>query len=194
MSAEMSPELSPEMNPDMSPDSNSGTSPDSGRVEIRLLEIRPLEADDFDAILALAEIIEEAPHWSRAQYEELLPGGPDRPSRPRIVLVARDARTREVLGFIVAGLVPPEAELESIAVAQSARRRGVGGRLLASLVTALRTSGIPSEIRDLHLEVRTSNQSALAFYRAQNFKQTGIRPGYYADPEEDAVLMTLRLE
>jgi [ribosomal protein S18]-alanine N-acetyltransferase len=162
-------------------------SPDSAHVEIR-----SLHADDLDEIIAIAEILEEAPHWPRARYEELLPAGdllPDQSSRPRIALVARDARSGEILGFIVANLAGPEAELESIAVAAHARRRGVGRLLLASLVTRLRTEGIA----DLHLEVRASNFGATRFYQAQDFKQTGVRPRYYADPEEDAVLMTLRL-
>jgi ribosomal-protein-alanine N-acetyltransferase len=156
------------------------------------LEIRPIEADDFDAILAIAEIVEEAPRWSRAHYEELLPTGdllPDRTSRPRIALVAQDTHSREILGFVIASLVGPEAELESIAVAAPAQRRGIGRLLLASLVTRLRAAGTA----DLHLEVRASNLAAISFYRAENFKQAGVRRRYYADPEEDAVLMTLHL-
>jgi [ribosomal protein S18]-alanine N-acetyltransferase len=156
------------------------------------LEIRPLNGDDFDEVLAVAEIVEEVPQWSRAHFEEFLPAGdllPDQVSRPRIALVARETRTGEISGFVFASLIPPEAELELIAVAQTAQRRGVGRRLLTSLVTQLRTSGISQ----VHLEVRASNQPAIRFYQAQNFIQTGVRPRYYADPEEDAVLMTLGL-
>jgi [ribosomal protein S18]-alanine N-acetyltransferase len=160
------------------------------------LEIRPLDPGDFDQLLAIAEIVEEAPHWSRGQFEGLLPGDllPDAPGRSRLALVACHVRTPkagggEILGFAVAGLIPPEAELESIAVLETARRHGVGRRLFASLVTMLRAKGISA----LHLEVRASNHGALAFYLAQGFNQSGIRPRYYADPEEDAILMTLRL-
>jgi [ribosomal protein S18]-alanine N-acetyltransferase len=156
------------------------------------LEIRPLQADDFEQVLAIAEIVEDAPHWSRAHFEEFLPGDNlslGQPSRPRIALVACDPRTGQISGFVFAGLVPPEAELESIAVAQTAQRRGVGSRLLASLVTRLRALGTT----ELHLEVRASNSAAIGFYLAQNFIQTGVRPRYYADSEEDAVLMTLHL-
>lgn len=160
------------------------------------IEIRPLDGNDFEQILSLAEIVEEAPRWSRAHFEELLGNRllPDGPSCPRVALVAReiaapDTRSGQILGFIVASLVPPEAELESIAVAENARRHGIGRRLLASLVTRLRAEGTTQ----LHLEVRASNRVALAFYSAQDFKQSGMRSRYYADPEEDAVLMTIRL-
>jgi ribosomal protein S18 acetylase RimI-like enzyme len=48
-------------------------------------------------------------------------------------------------------------------------------------------------VSELTLEVRASNRAALGFYRAQGFEETGRRPRYYADPEEDAVLMGLNL-
>jgi [ribosomal protein S18]-alanine N-acetyltransferase len=171
----------------MNPDPARKPSSDPDR-----LEIRPPNADDFDQILAIAEILENAAHWSRAHYEDLLPVGdvlPDQTSRRRIALIACDSGSGEIFGFVAASLVAPEAELESIAVASGAQRKGIGRRLLASLVTSLRAKGIS----DLHLEVRASNQAALAFYGAQNFKQTGVRPRYYTDHEEDAVLMTLHL-
>ena len=156
------------------------------------IEIRPLDEAYFETILGIAEILEDAPHWSREQYEEILSGGelpPDSPHRKRIGLVAHELRSQEVLGFVVASLVAPEAELESIAVAAHAQRRGVGRSLLEALTTKLRLAGI----EDLLLEVRATNVAAIGFYRAQNFKQIGVRPRYYADPEGDAVLMRLRL-
>jgi ribosomal-protein-alanine acetyltransferase len=94
-----------------------------------------------------------------------------------------------VVGFAVVGLVAPEAELETIAVGAEARRRGVGGLLLRALVEELRKK----RVTELILEVRASNRAALGFYRAQGFKETGRRLRYYADPEEDAVLMGLNL-
>jgi [ribosomal protein S18]-alanine N-acetyltransferase len=146
------------------------------------VEIRDLRESDLATVIALAELLEDAPDWPPEIYAALLRPGA---ARPRIVLVAGDTRGGEVLGFVVASLAPPEAELESIAVAPLVQRQGIGRRLLASLVTQLRTSGIG----ELHLEVRASNHAALAFYGAQNFNQIGVRPRYYTDPEEDAILM-----
>jgi ribosomal-protein-alanine acetyltransferase len=94
-----------------------------------------------------------------------------------------------VVGFAIAAVVAPEAELETIAVAAEGQRRGVGGLLLRALVDELKTE----QVSELHLEVRASNQVALGFYCQQGFKEAGRRPRYYADPEEDAVLMRLRL-
>jgi ribosomal-protein-alanine acetyltransferase len=94
-----------------------------------------------------------------------------------------------MVGFAVAAVVAGEAELETIAVAADGQRRGVGGLLLRALVDELKTA----QVSELHLEVRASNQMALGFYAGQGFKEAGRRPRYYADPEEDAVLMRLRL-
>jgi ribosomal-protein-alanine acetyltransferase len=99
------------------------------------------------------------------------------------------ARGDAPIGFLVASVAAPEAELETIAVAAEGRRRGVGSLLLGALLEALRRA----QVTELRLEVRASNQAALRFYRAQGFAETGRRPRYYANPEEDAVLLGLRL-
>lgn len=99
------------------------------------------------------------------------------------------ATSGRIVGFAVAGLVAPEAELETIAVSAKAQRQGVGALLLRALAEELRTE----RVTGLILEVRASNRAALGFYRAQGFIETGRRPRYYADPEEDAVLMGLNL-
>jgi ribosomal-protein-alanine N-acetyltransferase len=65
----------------------------------------------------------------------------------------------------------------------------MGGQLLTALIDELRTE----QVNELILEVRASNLAALRFYGAFGFKETGRRPRYYADPEEDAVLMGLNL-
>ena len=49
-------------------------------------------------------------------------------------------------------------------------------------------------VRTVHLEVRRSNQAAIALYRQLGFEQVGERRGYYRDNGEDALLMSLSLE
>ena len=95
-----------------------------------------------------------------------------------------------VAGFIVASLLPPQAELEIIAVAPQFQRRGQARRLFTALAVELRTG----QSAELLLELRASNLPALAFYRSLGFTEAGRRPRYYHDPIEDALLMRLRLE
>jgi len=149
-------------------------------------QIMPLDKANLAGFIQIAEILEEAPHWSLDAYLGLINRDP---SVPRISLVAQDVQAGEVIGFVVACLLPPEAEIESIGVTTSFQRHGVGSRLMEALIRELNRR----EAKQLFLEVRASNGTALAFYRSLGFVQTGHRPRYYADPVEDAVLMTLRL-
>ena len=150
------------------------------------IEIRPVMKADVEAISRIAEALATAPQWLPKDYEEVLRAHGSR----RITLVACAPHDREVIGFVIASLVAPEAELESVAIAQYAQRRGVGRRLLEELISHLRGAGI----KELLLEVRASNHAAIALYTALGFRQTGRRPHYYADNDEDAILMSLRME
>ena len=85
--------------------------------------------------------------------------------------------------------VAEEWEIENIAVADSARRRGLGTRLLGEILDLARASGAAA----VFLEVRESNRAARALYEKWAFLESGSRCGYYADPQEDAILYRLDL-
>jgi [ribosomal protein S18]-alanine N-acetyltransferase len=153
-------------------------------------EIRPMRAADLDEVVALAATLEHAPTWPPAAYARAL----DASLSPlRIALVAADSASGALAGFAIAAIAacePPEAELEMIGVSAPCRRRGLALRLFASLTGELRRAGV----REIYLEVRASNQPALALYYVLGFAQTGLRPRYYSLPAEDAVLMRLRID
>jgi ribosomal-protein-alanine N-acetyltransferase len=134
--------------------------------------------------MEIAGSLKGAPQWPREAYLAAL----DSESVPqRIALVAEVARHDRVVGFAVASLLPPEAELELIAVAAEAQRQGVAARLFAALAGELRGAGIFGIL----LEARAHNEPALRLYRRLGFTETGRRLRYYHDPVEDAVLMRL---
>ncbi len=146
------------------------------------IRIRPLAEPDVDRLAEIAAGLKEAPQWPRGVYASLLDdaGG-------RIALVAEDAESGSVSGFVVARLVGPEAELESIAVAGEFQRCGVARGLFTALAGELGRRGIT----EILLEVRAGNEAALGFYRKLGFASEGRRKGYYTNPVEDAVLMRL---
>jgi ribosomal-protein-alanine N-acetyltransferase len=82
------------------------------------------------------------------------------------------------------------AELESVAVAPSARRSGIGRALCARVLDWCRNHGAT----EVMLEVRASSAGAIALYLGLGFIAAGRRPRYYCDPEDDAVVMRLSLE
>ncbi|HEY6006653.1 MAG TPA: ribosomal protein S18-alanine N-acetyltransferase [Anaeromyxobacter sp.] len=94
-----------------------------------------------------------------------------------------------VLGYIVFWLVHDEIHVLNVATALEARRRGVGRALMAAAENAGRTRGA----RLSTLEVRRSNEAAIALYRAIGYRQVGIRPNYYAEENEDAIVMVKQL-
>jgi len=153
---------------------------------VQVFRIRPMTAADLDRVIEIAESLKQAPQWPRRVYEAAVSG---LASPPRIALVAQDAATRTVAGLAVASLTPPEAELETIVVATAFQRLGAARRLMVALSRELREK----RISDLLLEVRVSNRSAQTLYGSLGFIEAGWRPGYYAEPLEDALVMRLRL-
>jgi ribosomal-protein-alanine N-acetyltransferase len=139
---------------------------------------------DLDRVLAIAASLPTAPQWPRSAYQAAL--DPEAAPR-RIALVAEAAGLVE--GLIVASLLPPQAELELIAVAAAAQRRGLARWLFQVLAAELRAA----QLTEVILEVRAGNQPALDFYQRMGWLVSGRRTRYYQNPEEDAILMRFEL-
>ena len=152
---------------------------------LRDLRIRPMTPEDLDRVIGIAQSLKDAPRWPYSTYLAALDG---EATPRRIALVAKDTETGVIVGFAVASLLPPQAELETIAVAAEDQRRSIARRIFTAMVQELGAA----QVTELLLEVRASNSPALAFYREVGFIETGRRPRYYADPVEDAVLLELR--
>lgn len=87
-------------------------------------------------------------------------------------------------GFLIARTYPDDWHLLDLAVAARIRRRGLGGVLLDDLLQAADAAGAA-----VLLEVRPGNRAAIALYAGRGFETIGIRPRYYRDTLEDALLM-----
>ncbi len=144
------------------------------------VKVRPMADADLDAVLAIAASIEAAPHWPPSAYEAAL----DTVAIPlRIALVAEISSV--VIGFTIASLVSPQAELETIAISQPFQRCKAGSALLSALLREL----VSRDVNEITLEVRSSNLPAQTFYSAHSFVTFSRRKGYYPDTGEDAVIM-----
>ena len=148
------------------------------------LIIRQMAERDLDAVMAIADSLPTAPHWSRPAYEVAI--APDSAPR-RIALVAEHAA--KVIGFVIAAVIASEAEIETIAVDAPSQGRGFGSSLLHTVFQELELAAVS----DIVLEVRDSNKSALRSYRRAGFCEVGRRNGYYREPVEDAILLRLKL-
>ena len=101
------------------------------------------------------------------------------------VLLATGGETGTVHGFAVVWLVHDELHVLNVAVAPEARRQGVARAILDRVEAQGREQGA----RVAMLEVRRGNQPAIALYRSLGYREVGVRPRYYAEDGEDALVM-----
>lgn len=99
------------------------------------------------------------------------------------LIVTKAGRTA---GYLLAYTVAGEAEIARIAVVKELQRQGAARALLSELEAVCVTEGIGRIL----LDVRSGNSAARSLYESAGFKEDGIRQRFYADPVEDAVLMS----
>ena len=92
---------------------------------------------------------------------------------------------RRVVGYVGSQTVLDETDMMNVAVDPGFRRRGIGQMLIDHLVEALKARGS----RCLTLEVRSSNDPAIALYEKLGFSPVGRRKNYYRNPKEDALIL-----
>ena len=85
-------------------------------------------------------------------------------------------------------LIAEEGNITNVVVVPEARRRGVAMGMLTHLLAAGDREGLTAYT----LEVRVSNQAAIALYEKLGFVSEGIRPNFYEKPTEDAMIMWKR--
>ena len=95
-----------------------------------------------------------------------------------------------LVGYAGMRTVLDEGYITNVAVAAGARRRGIARALVGALEAWARERGLAF----MTLEVRVSNDPAVALYRGLGFAEAGVRPGYYVRPDEDALIMTKMLD
>ncbi len=91
----------------------------------------------------------------------------------------------EVLGYVIFYFAADEGEIPSIAVKETARRRGVASGLLNALFEESRKLGV----QKVFLEVREHNEPAQKLYRKHGFLYVGERKRFYTEPDEDAHIL-----
>ena len=139
-------------------------------------EIRRAAVTDIPALATI-----EAACFSDAWSEGALALHLDSAATLTLVATA-DGR---VVGALLLGLCPPEAEIYRIATLPEARRHGIGRALLSRGLHVLREAGVTK----IFLDVREGNTPARTLYATHGFRETGVRRDYYRAPREHAVLM-----
>lgn len=148
------------------------------------LRIRQMTQADIDAVYEI-DVLSYSLPWSRRAYEHEIIPNPN--ARLWVACLTEENGKERLAGMIVTWLVVDEAHIGTIAVHPNLRRRGIAEALLRhALQDAARLGAVK-----VYLEVRRSNLAAQALYLKFGFKIVGVRPRYYKDNNEDALLMTL---
>lgn len=141
------------------------------------ISIREMRQSDLDRIMEI-ENKTFFPPWSREAFlleltKNLL---------AKYVVAEVDG---DVAGYGGIWLIIDEGHITNIAVDEKYRGIGVGNKILEGIIQLC----IDRDIRAITLEVRESNEVAKSLYKKYGFKEYGIRPGYYSDNNEDAIIM-----
>lgn len=107
-----------------------------------------------------------------------------------VVWAARPSEDLAPVAFLIAWNVADELHVLNVATAPSMRRRGFARALMDEALAYASTK----HVRIVLLEVRRSNRPAIKLYRGYGFTALGVRPRYYADNDEDAIMMILALD
>jgi ribosomal-protein-alanine N-acetyltransferase len=140
--------------------------------------ILPARPGDLRAVYRIAEASFPIP-WPLEELRKEL-------TRPFSVLrVLRPAPGMSIVGFLNYWRIDSELQIMNVAVAPEQRGRGYGHALLYDMIAA----GRAHRALAIVLEVRRSNTAAIRLYEHHGFQSIGVRPRYYSDNAEDALLM-----
>ncbi|MBK5220454.1 MAG: ribosomal protein S18-alanine N-acetyltransferase [Thermoleophilia bacterium] len=140
------------------------------------VRVRRLAYSDLPAVIAIERRSFPTP-WSLAMFVLEL-------SKPSGICLAAHAGD-DLLGYVVCSRYDQVWHLMNIAVSADHRRSGVAGQLMRRLFDDARG------VLPFTLEVRVSNQGAIEMYERFGFRSAGVRPRYYHDNGEDALIMWL---
>ncbi|MBR4668457.1 MAG: tRNA (adenosine(37)-N6)-threonylcarbamoyltransferase complex dimerization subunit type 1 TsaB [Butyrivibrio sp.] len=141
-----------------------------------IIRVREITAEDIEdaALLEKANLGKEA--WSQKQLLDAITRD------DTIYLVA--VKSEKIVGLCGVQNISGEGEITNVSVASYCRGEGIGYKMLKQLIE--RGKGIG--IKDYTLEVRAGNKSAISLYERLGFKSEGVRPGFYDEPKDDAVI------
>lgn len=151
-------------------------------VELRL---RKMVLGDLPAVMEIENQAFSNP-WSTEMVKKEL-------SQDWSTVLLCEAETPEgwrLRGFAIFWLVHDEIHVLNVATDRAFRRQGIGRRLMDAVIAF----GRSHKCRLATLEVRRGNEAAIALYTAHGFRAVGMRPRYYQDNQEDAVVMNRDLD
>lgn len=135
---------------------------------------------NMDEVLSIENASFSKP-WSRKMFLQELEL---KMSRNLVATITKKSKTH-IAGYITYWIVADEIHLQKIATGHDYRRSGIASRLMKEMVRM----SADNECRWCTLEVGALNESAIKLYKKFGFTVRGVRPLYYAERNEDALIM-----
>lgn len=145
------------------------------------MKIQPLKPETIGDVVALETECFAHP-WTLENIEEHY-------GNPHSYFFTAEEEGKTV-GYIGTYMVMDECFVTNVAVTEGMRGRGIGNDLVKCACENAKANGASF----ITLEVRISNASAVKIYQKNGFVSEGVRPGFYRDPDEDALIMTRRFK
>ncbi|SPF47991.1 putative ribosomal-protein-alanine acetyltransferase [Candidatus Desulfosporosinus infrequens] len=143
--------------------------------------VRPMLYSDLEAVLEIERASFSSP-WSLESFKAELK---DNEYARYLCLELND----QVIGYMGLWFILDEGHITNIAISPNYRGQHWGGFLIRSVMDMMTEQGMER----MTLEVRVSNNSAQSLYKRLGFVTAGVRKGYYADNQEDAIIMWAEL-
>ncbi|WP_298007913.1 MULTISPECIES: ribosomal protein S18-alanine N-acetyltransferase [Anaerolinea] len=146
--------------------------------------VRPMQVEDIPEVHAI-DVLSFSLPWSERSYRFEVTE--NTASSPWVAEAHFTDGSRRIVGMMVNWIILDEVHIATIAVHPDYRRMGIARLLLDKGLREAFERGA----RMAFLEVRRSNTAAQKLYESFGFRVEGVRPKYYQDNQEDALLMTL---
>ena len=143
--------------------------------------IRRLKKEDAEALSVIESEIFGKNAWTQNDFIETTA------IEYAYYLVAEDEKKR-IIGACGYRDLCGEADITNVCIIPEMRRRGIAETMLKRLME----HGLEQGVRDFTLEVRSKNTPAIRLYEKLGFIPEGIRPSFYEDPKDDALIMWKR--
>lgn len=144
-----------------------------------MLQIDDMHIEDLEQVSRLEAMCFSMP-WSRKSFEEVLH------KSDAVYVTAKEEE--KIVGYCGAYVILDEADINQVAVEPFSRKKGIGRKMMEVLLQKLEKSGADA----VTLEVRRSNEAAIALYESLGFVTEGIRKNFYEKPVEDGLIMWKR--
>ena len=147
-------------------------------VDLFEIHISKMTSDDIENVVEIEAEAYGKHHWSKSSFYDELQNNLAK------YYVAK-TENGELVGYAGTWHIIDEGHITTIAVKKSHLRKHIGEALIIKILEDCYSAGV----KYLTLEVRISNQPAIALYTKYGFNSLGTRKGYYQDNNEDALIM-----